>query len=127
VKCDYFLWHNLEICVYSQRVVSRLRKWHKSLKAEWEVSGTKISDEVNKYKCEAERCKNEVDKCRNEADKCRNEAKKCKSKLGRQKMKFRLVERKYQFALVCSWVIFLLLLVYPSSHRVCNASRIMLQ
>jgi hypothetical protein len=28
VKCDYFLWRDPEMCVYGQRVVSWLRKWH---------------------------------------------------------------------------------------------------
>jgi hypothetical protein len=77
------------------------------------LSVTKVSDELDKYKSEAERCKNEVDKCREEAEKY-------KSKLERRKMKLWLVERKYKFAFVCSRVIFLLLLVYPQSHRECN-------
>jgi hypothetical protein len=106
VKCDYFLWRDPEMCVYGLRVVSRLRKWHESLKLERELS-------------EAERNKNE-------ADKCREEAEKYKSKLERQKMKLRSVERKYKFAFFCSWVIFVLLLVYPQSHSQCNASRMML-
>ncbi len=46
------------------------------MKAEREVSGTKISNEVDKYKSGAE-------KCRNEADKYMNEAEKFKSKLDR--------------------------------------------
>jgi hypothetical protein len=86
VKCDYFKWCNPEICVYDQRVLSRLREWHESLKAKRELTRTNIS--------------NEVEKCKNEAKKCKNEAEKYKSKLGRQK-KFRLVERKYQFTLIC--------------------------
>jgi hypothetical protein len=119
VKCDYFSWHDPEMCVYGLRVVSRLRKWHKSLKLERELSGTQVSDEADKYKSEAERNKNEVDKCREKTEKY-------KSKLERQEMKFRSVERKYKFAFVCSWVIFVLLLVYPQSHSQCNASRMML-
>jgi hypothetical protein len=74
---------------------------------------------VDKYKSKAERCKNK-------ADKCKEEAEKYKLKLERQKMKLRSVERKYKFAFVCSWVIFLLLLVYHQSHRQYNASRMML-
>jgi uncharacterized membrane protein YdbT with pleckstrin-like domain len=119
VKCDYFSWRDPEMCVYGLKVVSRLRKWHESLKLERELSGTQVSDEADKYKSEAERNKNE-------ADKCREEAEKYKSKLERQKMKLRSVERKYKFAFVCSWVIFVLLLVYPQSHSQCNASRMML-
>jgi hypothetical protein len=80
VKCDYFSWRDPEMCVYGLRVVSRLRKWHESLKLERELSGTQVSDEADKYKSEAERSKNE-------ADKCREEAEKYKSKLERQKMK----------------------------------------
>jgi hypothetical protein len=114
--------------------VSKLRKWHESLKLERELSGTQVLDEVDKYKSEAERNKNEADKCREEAKKKKKKKekkekrkkKKYKSKLKRQKMKFRSVERKYKFAFVCSWVIFLLLLVYPQSHSQCNASRMML-
>jgi uncharacterized coiled-coil DUF342 family protein len=94
VKCDYFTWHDPEMCMYGQRFVSRLRKWHENLKVERELSVTKISDEVDKYKSEAERCKDEADKCWNEVDKCRDEVKKYKSKLGRQKMKFQSVDRK---------------------------------
>jgi hypothetical protein len=82
------------------------------------LSGTQVSDEVDKYKSEAKRCKNE-------ADKRREEVEKYNSKLERQKMKLWSVERKYKFSFVCSWVIFLLLLVYSQSHRQCNASRMM--
>jgi hypothetical protein len=102
VKCDYFSWHDPEMCVYGLKVVLRLRKWHKSLKLEQELSETQVSDEADKYKFEA--------------DKCREEVEKYKSKLKRQKMKLRSVERKYKFAFVCSGVIFLLLLIYPRSH-----------
>jgi hypothetical protein len=58
----------------------------------------------------------------NEGKKLRNTSR----KLERQKMKLRSVERKYKFAFVCSWVIFVLLFVYPQSHSQCNASRMML-
>lgn len=60
--------------MYEQRVLSRLKKWHDSLKAEREQSGTKILAEVDKHKTEAERCKIEVERSNNEADKCMNEA-----------------------------------------------------
>jgi hypothetical protein len=84
----------------------------------WSKSCVKVEEVAREF--EAERCKNEVDKCREEAEKY-------KSKLERQKMKLWLVERKYKFAFVCSWVIFLLLLVYPQSHRECSVPRMMLQ
>jgi hypothetical protein len=42
VKCDYFSWRDPEMCVYGLRVVSRLRKWHESLKLERELSGTQV-------------------------------------------------------------------------------------
>jgi uncharacterized coiled-coil DUF342 family protein len=100
--------------------VSKLRKWHESLKLERELSGTQVSNEADKYKSEAERNKNEVDKCREEAEKYREETEKYKSKLERQKMKLQSVGRKYKFAFVCLWVIFLLLLVYPHSHSQCK-------
>jgi uncharacterized coiled-coil DUF342 family protein len=109
--------------VYGQRVLSRLRKWHDSLKVEREQSGTKILAEVDKYKTEAERCKIEVERSNNEVDKCMNEAEKYKSKVDRQKKKFRAVKRKYQFALICSWMIFML---YHWFNRDCPASRMML-
>jgi hypothetical protein len=76
VKCDYFVWRDPEMCVYRERVLSRLRKCHDSLKVEREQSGTKISVEIDKYKTEAERCKIEAERSKNEADKCRNEAEK---------------------------------------------------
>jgi predicted nucleotidyltransferase len=123
VKCDYFVWRDLEMCVYGQRVLSRLRKWHDSLKVEREQSGTKISAEVDKYKTEAERCKIEAERSKNEADKCMNEVKKYKSKVDKQKKKIRAVEKKYQFALLCSWMIFMLYLWF---NRDWPTSRMML-
>jgi predicted nucleotidyltransferase len=90
VRCDYFKWRDLEICIYGQRVVSRLRDWDENLKAEHELSRINRLDEVGKYN--------------NEVEKCMAEAEKYKFKLQRQKDKFRSVERKYQIALVCSWV-----------------------
>jgi hypothetical protein len=116
VRCDYFKWRDPEICVYSQRVVSRLRDWHenlKALKAEHELSRINRLDEVGKYK--------------NEVEKCRAEAEKYKFKLQRQKDKFRSVERKYQIALVYSWVMLMWLLVYPSYSREFLPSIMMLQ
>jgi len=83
LKCDYFKWRDLEICVYGQRVLSRLREQHESLKAERELTQTNISNEMEKYKNEVKRCKNEAERCKNEVDKCNNEAEKYKSKLGR--------------------------------------------
>jgi predicted RNase H-like nuclease (RuvC/YqgF family) len=123
VKCDYFVWRDPEMCVYGQRVLSRLRKWHDSLKVDREQSGTKISAEVGKYKTEAERCKIEAERSKNEADKCRNEVEKYKSKVDKQKKKIRAVERKYQFALLCSWMIFMLYLWF---NRDSPTSRMML-
>jgi hypothetical protein len=123
VRCDYFKWRDPEICVYGQRVVSRLRDWHenlKALKAEHELSRINRLDEVGKYK-------NEVEKCRAEVEKCRAEVEKYKFKLQRQKDKFRSVERKYQIALVCSWVMLMWLLVYPSYSREFLPLRMMLQ
>ncbi len=70
VKCDYFLWRDPEMCVYGLRVVSRLRKWHESLKLERELSGTQVSDEADKYKSEAERSKNEASISREEVQIC---------------------------------------------------------
>jgi hypothetical protein len=116
-------WRDPEICVYGQRVVSRLRDWHenlKALKAEHELSRINRLDEVGKYK-------NEVEKCRAEVEKCRAEVEKYKFKLQRQKDKFRSVERKYQIALVCSWVMLMWLLVYPSYSREFLPLRMMLQ
>jgi hypothetical protein len=116
VRCDYFKWRDPEICVCGQRVVSRLRDWHenlKALKAEHELSRINRLDEVGKYK--------------NEVEKCRAEVEKYKFKLCRQNDKFRSVERKYQIALVCSWVMLMWLLVYPSYSREFLPSRMMLQ
>jgi hypothetical protein len=116
VRCDYFKLRDPEICVYGQRVVSRLRVWHenlKALKAKHELSRISRLYEIEKYK--------------NEVEKCRTEAEKYKFKLQRQKDKFRLVERKYQIALVCSWVMLIWLLVYPSYIREFLPSTMMLQ
>jgi len=130
VRCDYFKWRDPEICVYGQRVVSRLRDWHenlKALKAEHELSRINRLDEVGKYKNEVEKCRAEVEKCRAEVEKCRAEVEKYKFKLQRQKDKSRSVERKYQIALVCSWVMLMWLLVYPSYSREFLPLRMMLQ
>jgi hypothetical protein len=83
--------------------VLRLRDWHenlKALKAEHELSRINSLEEDEKYK--------------NEVEKCKAEAEKYKFKLCRKNDKFRSVERKYQITFVCSWVMLMWLLVYPS-------------
>jgi uncharacterized coiled-coil DUF342 family protein len=93
--------------------VLRLRDWHenlKELKAEHELSWINRLEEVEKYKKEAKRCKNEANRYNNEAEKCRDEAEEYTFKLCGQTDKFRSVERKYQIALVYTWVMLMWLL-----------------
>jgi len=95
---------DFKICAYGEQVVSILRDWHESLKAEQALAETTILNEVAKCKSEVVECKSKMEV----------EVANFELKLERQKNKFRLMEMKYQFALACSWDIVVVLLLYPS-------------
>ncbi|GLT61026.1 hypothetical protein SLA2020_337620 [Shorea laevis] len=94
-ECGFFEWLDPKMCEHGRRVVSRLKKWHDSLKEEAKQCQTMVEVEVEKVKGSMEV---ELSQYRKDIE------------IGQ--IKLQAMKNNYQTIIVCSWIFFAMYLFF---------------
>lgn len=105
-ECGFFEWLDPKMCEHGRRVVSRLKKWHDSLKEEAKQCQTMVEVEVEKVKGSMEV---ELSQYRKDIE------------IGQ--IKLQAMKKNYQTIIVCSWIFFAMYLFFLEYYNKCPYGR----
>jgi hypothetical protein len=99
-KCGFFEWVDPPMCEHGRRVVSRLKKWHDSVKEEAKQCQTIVEFEVGKVKAELEK---EAEKVKVSME---GELAQYRKEVEIGQIKLQAMKKNYHTIIVCSWILF---------------------